>query len=406
MDTLITEAAHALATGDPLAALNCVALRDDAPALALRGIAMAQLGELKRARVLVRNAARAFGRHEPLARAKCIVAEAEIALASRDLGWPVKELDAARGTLEEYGDRVNAAHARYINIRRLLLIGRLDDAEQKLSLVDTASLPPALRAVHELIVAGIVMHRLESRAARIALKRAEHASREARIPALAAEVASAVESLNLPAARLIATGVERPLVLADVEALLNSRAFVVDAFRHVVQHGDTLISLATRPIPFTLLRVLGEAWPNDVSRDELISRAFHVKHADESLRARLRVEIGRLRGQLETLADVNATPRGFALMPHGVGDVVVLARPVEEKYAAVLALLADGQPWSSSAIALALNRGQRSVQRALNALLAEGKVDAFGQGRARRWTTSPKPGFATILLLPASLHID
>jgi hypothetical protein len=61
MDSLITAAAQALTAGDPLGALNRVALRDDAPALALRGIAMAQLGDLPRAKQLLRNAARAFG---------------------------------------------------------------------------------------------------------------------------------------------------------------------------------------------------------------------------------------------------------------------------------------------------------------------------------------------------------
>ena len=130
MDSLITAAARALAAGDPLGALNLIALRDDAPALALRGIAMAQLGDLARAKTLLRRAARAFGTKEAVARARCIVAEAEIALVSRDLNWPVKALDAARATLEKHGDRANAAHARYLAIRRLLLIGRIDDAEK------------------------------------------------------------------------------------------------------------------------------------------------------------------------------------------------------------------------------------------------------------------------------------
>lgn len=406
MDSLITTAARALATGNPLAALNGVALRDDAPALALRGIAMAQLGELDRARVLVRNAARAFGSHEPLARARCVVAEAEIALASRDLGWPARELDTARATLESHGDRVNAAHARYIDIRRLLLIGRLDEAGHGLTAVDPASLPPALKAVHALIIAGIAMRRLETRAALGALKQAERASREARIPALTAEVASAFELLDLPAARLITAGTERPVLLEEVESLMNSKAFVVDACRHVVKHENNVISLATRPVLFALLRVMGEAWPNDVARDELVGRAFRAKRADESHRARLRVEIGRLRGLLKTLANVNATPRGFVLAPHDARKIVVLARPVEEKYAAVLALLSDGEYWSSSALALALDTGQRSVQRALDALAEKDKVRSFGRGRARRWTMPPMPGFATILLLPASLPVE
>ena len=405
MDSLISAASRALATGDPLVALNYVALRDDAPALALRGIAMAQLGELDRARVLVSNAACAFGSHEPLSRAKCIVAEAEIALASRDLGWPTKHLDAALSVLEKHGDWTNAAHARYIDIQRRLLVGRIEEAEQELNAMDSTSLPPALRTVHSLIVAGIAMRRLQTRVARGALEQAERASQHANIPALAAEVANKVELLDLPAARLIKNGAEQPLLLDDVEALMNSNAFVVDACRHVVKHKENTVSLATRPVLFTLLRIMAEAWPDEVVRDELIARAFRTKYADESHRVRLRVEIGRLRTLLDTLANVDATPLGFVLAPYDVCEVVVLARPVEEKYAALLALLSDGESWSSSSLAMALNTGQRSVQRALDTLATENKVFSFGRGRMRRWTMPPVTGFATILLLPGSLPV-
>ena len=311
MDSLITAAARALAAGDPLGALKRVALRDDAPALALRGIAMAQLGDLVRAKALLRSAARAFGPKEAVARARCVVAEAEIALVSRDLGWPAKALDAARATLEAHGDRVNAAHARNLEVRRLLLIGRLDEAERTLAELDPAPLPPASRAAHELVVAGIAMRRLRTKAARAALARAEHAAREADIPALTAEVESASLVLNTPAARLIARGEERPLLLEEVEALLASGALVVDACRHVVRDAGTVVSLATRPVLFALARALGEAWPGDVPRSTLVARAFRAKHADESHRARLRVEVGRLRAELRTLADVSATKRGL-----------------------------------------------------------------------------------------------
>jgi hypothetical protein len=406
MDSLITAAARALAAGDPLGALKRVALRDDAPGLALRGIAMAQLGDLVRAKALLRSAARAFGPKEAMARARCIVAEAEIALASRDLGWPAKALDAARATLELHGDRVNAAHARYLEVRRLLLIGRLDEAEQTLSQLDPTPFPPASMAVHELVVAGIAMRRLRTKAARAALARAERAARHARIPALTAEVETAFLVLNTPAARLIASGEERLLLLEEVEALLASKAFVVDACRHVVRDENKVVSLAKRPVLFALARALGEAWPGDVPRDTLVARAFRSKVADESHRARLRVEVGRLRTMLRTLADVRATKRGFALAPRRAREVVVLARPIEEKHAGVLAFLADGESWSSSALALALGTSQRTVQRALDSLAAARKVQSFGRGRARRWMTPPVPGFATTLLLPAPLPID
>lgn len=406
MDSLITAAARALAAGDPLGALNRVALRDDAPALALRGIAMAQLGEFVRAKALVRRAARAFSPNEALARARCVVAEAEIALASRELGWPEKALDAARATLEAHGDSVNAAHARYLAIRRLLLIGRVDEAARTLAALDAATHPPALRAAHELIVAGIALRRIETKPARAALARAERAARDAGIPGLAAEVERAFRVLDTPAARLVARGQTRALRLDEVEAWRASASLVVDACRRVVHDARATVPLARRPVLFALARALGEAWPGDAPREALVARAFRVKHADESHRARLRVEIGRLRALLGELADIRATQRGFVLIPRRAPDVAVLTRPHEDAHAAVLALLADGESWSSSALALALGASQRTVQRSLDALAAAGNAQSFGRGRARRWTTPPVPGFATTLLLPAPLPGD
>ncbi|MBP1846997.1 DNA-binding winged helix-turn-helix (wHTH) protein [Rhizobium petrolearium] len=402
MDSLITAAARALAAGDPLYALKHVALRDDAPALALRGIAMAQLGELDRAKMLLKNAARAFGSREAVARARCIVAEAEIALVSRDLTWPTRALDAARVTLETHGDSLNAAHARNLEVRRLLLIGRLDEAERMLAGLDPAPLPPASRAARALAVAGIAIRRLRTRAARAALAEAGQAAIEAKIPALIAEVESASLVFSAPAARLVARGDERPLLLDEVEALLASGTLVVDACRNVVRDEKTIVPLATRPVLFALLRALAEAWPADVSRSTLLARAFRARHADESHRARLRVEIGRLRAELRTLADVKATKRGFALVPRAL-EVVVLAPPVEEQHASVLAFLADGESWSSSALAIALCLSPRTVQRALEQLAAAGKVQSYGRGRARRWMTPPVPDFPTTLLLPGPL---
>jgi hypothetical protein len=405
MDSLITAAARALAAGDPLAALNWIALREDASALALRGIAMAQLGDLARAKALVKRAARSFGQKEPVARARCVVAEAEIALVSRDLGWPAKALEEARVTLEERGDRVNAAYARYLEVRRLLLIGRLDEAERTLGELDASLFQPAARAAYELVVAGIAIRRLRTNAARDALARAGRAAHDAGIPALSAEVESASRVLDTPAARLIADGEERLLLLHEVEALHASKAMVVDACRFLVRDSVALVSLARRPVLFALARALAEAWPGDVPRELLLARAFGAKFTDDSHRARLRVEIGRLRAALMKLADVSATKRGFAMTPLRAGDIVVLAQPVEEQHGAVLAMLAEGDAWSSSALALALGGNQRTIQRALESLAAAGRVQSFGRGRARRWTTPPVPGFTTVLLLPASLQI-
>ena len=406
MDSLIIAAARALAIGDPLGALNRVALRDDAPALALRGIAMAQLGDLVRAKALLRSAVRRFGPREAVARARCVVAEAEIALASRDLSGPDTALEAARATLESHGDPVNAAHARYLAVRRLLLLGRLDEAEQALAQESTVALPPALTAARALVAAGIAIRRLRTQSARTSLAQAAHAARLARIPALVAEVESVARLLSAPAARLISHGESRELLLDEVEALLLSDTLVVDACRLVVRDARSTVTLARRPVLFTLARSLAQAWPGDVPRDTLIEQAFRAKHPDESHRVRLRVELGRLRTALNGMADITATRHGFALAAKAASEVVVLARPVEGDHAVVLACLADGESWSSSALALALGASQRTVQRALDALAGQGKVQSFGQGRARRWMTPPVPGFATTLLLPAPLPGD
>src|SRR6202051_499855 len=196
------------------------------------------------------------------------------------------------------------------------------------------------------------------------------------------------------------------LLLEAVEAILASGARGAERCRHVVRDAGRVLSLATRPVLFALVRALGEAWPGDVPRSMLVACAFRAKHVDESHRARLRVEIGRLRVQLRTMADVSATTRGFALAPRRAREVVVLAPPVEEQHAAVLAFLADGEAWSSSALAIALRASPRTVQRALDSLAAAGKVQSFGRGRARRWMTRPVPGFPTVLLLPGPLPSD
>jgi hypothetical protein len=351
----------------------------------------------------LRSAARTFGPQEPIARARCVAAEAEIALVSRDLGRPLQALNAARATLEAHGDTANAAHAGYLEARRLLLMGKLDEAECTLAGLHADALRPASRAGYGLVVAGIAMRRIRTKLARTSLDQAARAAREAGIPALVAEVDRASRALEAPAARLIARDGERLLRLEEVEALLASDAFVVDACRNVVRAGPTMVSLASRPVLFALVRALAEAWPEDVSRETLLARAFRARHVDESHRVRLRVEIGRLREILQPLAGLNATKRGFALELRGANAVAVTAPPVEGDHAEVLALLADGEAWSSSALALALSVSPRTAQRVLEALAVAGKVESFGRGRACRWIAPKVPGFPTSLLLPAPL---
>ena len=403
MDSLIAAAARALAAGDALGALKHVALRDDAPALALRGIAMAQLGEYPRARELLRRAALRFGAREQLARARCVVAEAEVALAMRDLRGSPSTLATATAALEARADRANALHARLIAVRRLLLLGRLDEAAAALARLDARFLPPPLLAVAELAAAEVALRSLHTAAAQAALARAHDAARRARVPALLAEVAEARAALERPAARRLDAGREQPLRLHEVEALLASGALVIDACRRGLRAGATWRPLARRPVLFTLARALAEAWPADVDRRVLIERAFEARHQDETHRARLRVEIGRLRKLAAPLARIEASERGFVLTPRSGRAVVVLAPPVEGEGASLLALLADGEAWSTSALALALGVSQRSIQRALVALEVAGKVRSIGRARAQRWLAPPLAGFTPNLLLPATL---
>ncbi len=405
MDSLISAAARALAAGDSLAALKRVALRDDPPALALRGIAMAQLGEHARARELLRQAARGFGPGESLARARCVVAEAEVALAMRDVTASPRALEAALATLEARADRANALQARLIAVRRLLLLGRLDEAAARLAPVEGQALPPLPAAAAALAAAELALRSLRMGDAQAALARAEASAHEAGVPALQAEVAQALAQLQQPAARRIAAGRTEALRLHEVAALMASGAVVVDACRHGLRAGGTWLPLAGRPILFTLLRGLAEAWPGPAERDGLIARAFRIRDVDETHRARLRVEISRLRALLRGQAGIHATAGGFVLAPEAGRPVTVLAPPVDGDSGELIALLSDGAAWSTSALALALGASQRTVQRALAELQAEGRVRAIGQARSRRWLASPLTGFTTILLLPAALPL-
>jgi DNA-binding transcriptional ArsR family regulator len=405
MDSLVASAARALASGDPLGALKRVALRDDPPALALRGIAMAQLGDYERARKLLRRSARGFGARERLAQARCQVAEAEVALAARDLRGPVRALDAAARALDALGDRTNALHARLVGARRHLLVGELDAAEHALGTVDAAAAPPPLVARSELTRAELALRRVRAVEATAALGRAHAAASAAGIPALVAEVGRARHALSAPSARLIRGGVARAVRLDEVEALFASGDVVVDACRRAVRGPARTVPLAGRPVLFALVRALAEAWPADVPRDRLVERAFEARAANESHRARLRVELGRLRAALRPLARIEATRRGYALVPVAAPAVVVLAPPIDGPAGAILALLEGGESWSTSAIACALGSSQRTVQRALRQLEEAAAVRAVGRGRSRRWLAPALGGFAPTLLLPGALPL-
>ena len=406
MDSLIAASARALAAGDVLGALKRVALREDPPALALRGIAMAQLGEHPRARELLRRAARDFGAHEETARARCVVAEAEVAMAMRDLGDSPRALAAAAATLEAREDHANALQARLIAVRRLLLLGRLDEAAEALARLDARGRSPSLAAVAELTAAELALRSLHISEAQGALARAQEAAEQARVPALLAEVAEMRSALDRPAARRLSAEGEQTLRLGEVAALLASDALVVDACRRGLGAGDAWQPLARRPVLFSLARALAEAWPGDIDREALIECAFRTRRPDETHRARLRVEIGRLRALVRSLAGIEATARGFVLKPRDGRTVAVLAPPIHGEQASLVALLSDGAAWTTAALALAVGASQRTVQRALAELEEEGRVRSIGQARARRWLSPPLAGFTTILLLPSTLPIE
>jgi DNA-binding transcriptional ArsR family regulator len=402
MDSSITAAGRALRGGDPLGALKRVALRDDPAALALRGIAMAQLGDLGRARELLRRAARGFGPRETAGRARCLTAEAEVALAARDLAWPPRALTEALRTFAAHGDQENAAHARLLQIRRLLLLGRVEEADGACATLELGAGPARLAAVAALVTFEIALRRGRAERAREALAGAREAAARSGIGALCAEVEQAGRTLVLPAARLVAAGEARSLTLAEVEAVLASPDLVVDGCRRAARRGERVVRLSRRPVLFALLCGLAEAWPSEAAREDLIERAFGARRTNASHRARLRVGMGRLRRELRPLAEIRATARGFILVARGAGTVRLLAPPIESPDAAVLALLADGEAWSTSALALALGSSQRTVQRALVALEEAGQVRALGGGRSQRWLCAPLAGFATTLLLPVS----
>lgn len=402
MDSSLTAAARALGAGDPLGALQRVALRNDPAALALRGIAMAQLGDLGRARELLRRAARGFGPRETLARARCRTAEAEVALAARDLAWSPRALSGALRAFAAHGDRENAAHARLLQIRRLLLLGRVDQADDACATLERAAGPARLAAVGALVRFEIALRRGRAEKAREALAGAREAAARSGIGALRAEIEQAGRALVLPAARLVAAGEARSLTLAEVEAVLASSDLVVDGCRRTARRRDRIVRLARRPALFALLYGLAEAWPGEAARGSLIERAFGARRTNASHRVRLRVGMGRLRRELRPLAEIRATAGGFTLVARGAATVRLLAPPIESPDAALLALLADGEAWSTSALALALESSQRTVQRALVALEEAGQVRALGRGRSQRWLSAPVAGFAATLLLPVS----
>lgn len=435
MDSAIGAAARALSLGDPLLALKYVALRGDAPALALRGIAMAQLGELAAAHALLRRAEKAFGASEPVAQARCVLARAEVALARRDLNGAARGLNEAGRLLAERGDRENALFAQLLDVRRLTLKGDVAAAQVALESLSfeagsseaarsetrahtasalsrsgrrsptlqtsLAGAPARLVAVAALAKADLAMRQTDCAGAEANLATAQSAALASKVAPLLAEVERFAGRLAAPVARLIRAGNESAVHLRQLPAFSQPPEVVVDACRREVRCGTLTVNLVRRPVLLELCVALSECAPNDVSREVLITRAFGARRVSESHRARLRVEIGRLRKLLSALASVQATPSGYSLTPHDDRDVVVLLPPGDGESSALLALLQGGESWATSALSEAVGKSQRAVQRALAQLEDEGKVQATGKGRAQRWVAAPATSSITALFLVA-----
>jgi DNA-binding transcriptional ArsR family regulator len=401
-------AAVLLAAGDPLGALSLVGRGDSPEALALCGCAFAQLGDLERAKRLLTRAGRGFGSSEPLARARCVAAIAEVSLAARDLSLSLAGLRHSVSVFAAHGDLVNALHARLVLARILMMCGRRVDAEQVLAGLSVRRAPAQLVASFELIGAELALRRVEVSVARAGLVRGLKAARRAGVAALERELARMQEGLLTPAARLVVcgagaghgadaapTGVPEPprvLTLLEVERVLARAVWLADVCRRELRCGARRVSFARKPVLFQLLCCLAEAWPGGATREQLIARGFGVRRGNESHRSRLRVELGRLRHQLGSMGAVEADGQGYRLVAavSGSAGVALLLPPVDGEHAALLALLGDGGSWSSSALALALGMSQRTLQRALLSLEQGGRVCGRGQGRARRWSVLPQ----------------
>jgi DNA-binding winged helix-turn-helix (wHTH) protein len=380
-------AAAMLAAGDGLGALSQVG-RDETPeGLALCGCAFAQIGDFERAQRFLARAARGFGAADPIARARCVTASAEVSLATRELTGSLSGLRQASAALSASGDLVNALHARLVLARSLMFLDQQVEAAQILERVSLRRAPPLLAATAELIRAELALRQVEIAQARAALSRAQRAAERAAIPALVREITRVKEGLLAPAARLIARGEVRVLPLIEVERVLAKGAWLVDACRRELRCGARRVSFVGKPVLLELMCCLAEAWPEVVPRERLIERGFGARRSNETHRARLRVELGRLRRLLAKVGSIQAEGAGYRLV--AADNVQVLLPATAHEHAALLALLSDGASWSSSALALALGASQRTLQRALLSLEESGRVVGRGQGRARRWSVAP-----------------
>ncbi|PCC68517.1 HTH domain-containing protein [Nannocystis exedens] len=389
-------AARALAGGDPLRALAGVGRDDSARGLTLRGIAYAQLGDLELARDALARAVDLAD--DPLLAARARAALVEVELGSGAPALAAREARLAADALERLGDPRNAAMQRLVLARAEVLLGRLNEARRAVEAVLAGDLGPDLRAVASLVQAEIAVRALAPTDARSALARAREAMAHAPHQLLARTVEALEQELARPLASVWRAGVTTEADLFAIEALSRGHLLLVDACRRLALGGRVTIPLARRPVLFALLLELARAWPAAVARDLLAARAFSVRRVNDSHRARLRVEIGRLRKLMDGLAAAPvASDDGYLLASQR--DVAVLLPPTDDEAARLGLLLGDGAAWSAQALAEHAGVSRRTAQRALQQLVERGAVVRTGKGKDVRYTRPGAPIASRMLLL-------
>jgi hypothetical protein len=392
----LLDAGRALGRGDPLRALGLVGRTDSALALTVRGVAYAQLGDLELARESLLRAVSLSD--EPRTRARARAALVEIALSTGDPAAAARAAKASAEELDAIGDERNAAMQRLVLARAEVLLGRLGEARRVVEQVLSTDVAPDVRAVASLAEAEIAIRALAATEAREALARARLALEHAPHPLLARELLAIERELSLPVARTWRAGVSRSADLFTIEGVSRGEVLLVDACRRVVVAGRATIPLGRRPILFALLHALARVWPESVPRDVLIFHAFQARRVNASHRARLRVEIGRLRRVLDGLAaEPTATRAGYALSSER--DVVTLLPPSDDEAARVALLLGDGASWSAQGLAEHAGISKRTAQRALGALVESGAAFRMRQGKSFRYTRPGAPIASRMLLL-------
>lgn len=391
---VFSEAAFALARGEALRALGMIGREKGAACSLLRGIAYAQLGDLELAREtleLVRTASR-----DPLLGARASAALAEVAITRGDAAEALRSAERAAASLEQLGDTRNAAMQRLVVARAEVLLGRSTAARDTVSGVVATSLPEDVRAVAQLALAEIAVRELAPSRATRAIAAVRDVLDRVPNELLARAVTSLEAELSRPIARLDEAGALKDVDAFGIEAAFQ-RAVVVDACRRLVASGRATVPLARRPILFALLLPLARAFPGDVPRDELAKRAFEAKRLNDSHRSRLRVEVGRLRKELEGLVSLTATPSGYALSSER--PIVVLLPPSDDHDANVALLLGDGAAWTAQAIAEHAGISKRTAQRALSSLVEAGRAAKLGSGRNVQYASASAPIASRLLLL-------